>query len=116
METVPYQWYDINVRALRIGRQMHPQLFSSIIVRCGSIFTKSIDKCVARTQSEMCTFQDCSYDNDESTFSNQLISCPEGGIDIEIKLKQDLEQKTCEWKNEKASAVTKISLHPLQGK
>ena len=116
METVPYQWYDINVRALRIGRQMHPQLFSSIIVRCGSIFTKSIDKCVGRTPSERCTFQDCSIDKDESSFSNQLVSCPEEELDIEIKLKKDLEPTTCEWKNEKASAVTKISLHPLQGK
>ena len=86
-----------------------------MIVRCGSIFTKFIDKCVARKPSEMCTFQDCSIDNEEFTFSNKLVSCPEGGLDIEIKLKKDLEQ-TCEWKTEKASAVTKISLYPSQGK
>ena len=116
VETVPYQWYDINVKALRIGKQMHPQLFSSIIVRCGSTFTKSIDKCVARTPSERCTFHDCSIDNDESSFSNQLVSCPEGGLDIEMKLKKDLEPTTCEWKNEKAMVVTKISLYPFQGR
>ena len=95
---------------------MHPLLFSSMIVRCGSIFTKSIDKCVARKPSEMCTFQDCSIDKDESSVSNQLVSCPEEGLDIEIILQKDLEQTTCEWKNEKASAVTKISLYPSQGK
>ena len=116
IETVPYQWYDINVKALRVGKQMHPQLFSSIIVRCGSIFTKFIDKCVARKPSEMCTFQDCSIENDESTFSNQLVSCPEGGLVIEMKLKKDLEQTTCKWKKEKLSAATKLSLYPSQGK
>ena len=105
----------MNLKALRIGTQMKSELFSSIVVTCGSAMITQIENCPSGKPSERCTFQDC-LQSDSSIFSpSQLIFCPERGIEVEIKFKNDEDSKTCKWKNEPASSVTQISLFPVHG-
>ena len=113
VEIVPYQWYDLNVKAMRTRKPMTAELFSSIVVKCGSTFTKDLGKCVARRPSERCTFHDCSIANNEG---NQLVYCPEGPMNVELELRNEKEGDTCKWGNIMTSSVAKISLYPVQGK
>ena len=95
---------------------MISELFSSIVVSCGSTLIKSVDKFVARYPSELCTLHDCAQSKSDSSFSNQLVSCPEGALDTEMKQDKQFEDAKCKWRNELASGVTQISLIPVRGK
>ena len=93
---------------------MISELFSSIVVSCGSRLIMSVDKYVAKYPSELCTLQDCPQSKSDSSFSNRIVTCPEGALDIEIKQDKQFEDARCKWRNDVASGVTQISLIPVQ--
>ena len=101
---------------MAVGKKINSELFSGIIITCGSVFKTNFGKCELREPLERCAFQDCSQSIDGITSSGQQIACPERTIDIEIKLSNDNESSTCRWKNEIASYVVQISLYPSKGR
>ena len=116
LEITPYQSYDIDVKAMAIGKRINSEMFSGIIITCGSVFKTNFGKCELSKPLERCAFQDCSQSINGITSSSQQIACPERTIDIEIKLSNDNESSTCRWKNEMASYVVQISLYPAKGR
>ena len=116
LEITPYQSYDIDVKAMAIGKRINSEMFSGIIITCGSVFETNVGKCELSKPLERCAFQDCSQSINGITSSSQQIACPERTIDIEIKLSNDNESSTCRWKNEMASYVVQISLYPAKGR
>ena len=101
---------------MAIGKKINSELFSGIIITCGSVFKTNFGKCELSEPLERCAFQDCSQSIKGVTSSSHLIACPERTIDIEIKLSNDNEISTCRWKNEMASYVVQISLNSAKGR